>query len=313
MDERDPEKGRFLTEWISKPEVVFARTTPSQKLLIVNACQKSGYIVAVTGDGVNDSPAIKQADIGIAMGSGSDVAKNAADMLLLDDNFCSIVNGVEQGRVVFDNLKKSITYTLTSNIPELTPFLCFIIIQCPLPLSTILILCVDLGTDFVPAVSYAYEHPELDIMERMPRNAKYDSLVTSKVIFHAYFTNGFVSSFVAFYTWIHVLNDYGIRPTSLLFLALEEGYYPENRDVYDANQPNFGNTNFGKEENYASLFWDGNTDSEVDLRLFQSFRNKDEWSKCRWDPKDESIPRFWRISDVTDKQICYTIEANKYA
>lgn len=192
IDDRDPEKGRFLTEWISKPEVVFARTTPSQKLLIVNACQRAGFVVAVTGDGVNDSPAIKQADIGIAMGSGSDVAKNAADMLLLDDNFCSIVNGVEQGRVVFDDLKKSITYTLTSNIPELVPFLAFIIVQCPLPLTTILILCVDLGTDFVPAVSFAYEEAELDIMERMPRNARYDSLVTSKVIGHAYLTNGFI-------------------------------------------------------------------------------------------------------------------------
>jgi sodium/potassium-transporting ATPase subunit alpha len=185
------------------------------------------------------------------MGSGSDVAKNAADMLLLDDNFCSIVNGVEQGRVVFDNLKKSITYTLTSNIPELTPFLTFIIIQIPLPLSTILILCVDLGTDFVPAVSYAYEHPELDIMERMPRNAKYDSLVTGKVIFHAYACNGFIKSFMAFYTWVHVLNDYGIKPTSLLFLALEEGYYQENSDVYHPDQPNFGNTNFGKSSNFA--------------------------------------------------------------
>ena len=127
LDDRDPEKGRFLIDWISKPEVVFARTTPSQKLMIVNACQKSGHIVAVTGDGVNDSPAIKQADIGIAMGSGSDVAKNASDMILLDDNFCSIVNGVEQGRVVFDNIKKSMKYCLTSNIPELTPFLTFIL------------------------------------------------------------------------------------------------------------------------------------------------------------------------------------------
>jgi sodium/potassium-transporting ATPase subunit alpha len=301
LDDMDPEKGRFLTEWISKPEVVFARTTPSQKLLIVEGCQKAGHIVAVTGDGVNDSPAIKQADIGIAMGSGSDVAKNAADMLLLDDNFCSIVNGVEQGRVVFDNLKKSITYTLTSNIPELTPFLVFIIIQCPLPLTTILILLIDLGTDFVPAVSFAYELPELDIMNRMPRNPKFDSLVTAKVIFHAYVTNGFVQSFVAFYTWLNVLSDYGIKPTTTLFLALEEGYFPKDSDIYDADQPNYGNTNFGDSGKFGTIFWDGSSDTEFDLRLFFTFRNKDNWSKCRWDPNDESIPRFWRISDVTGR------------
>jgi len=165
-DDLDPEKGRYLVDWISKKEVVFARTTPSQKLLIVNACQKAGHVVAVTGDGVNDSPAIKKADIGIAMGSGSDVAKNAADMILLDDNFSSIVNGVEEGRLIFDNLKKSIAYTLQSNIPEITPFIFFIIFQVPLPLSTVLILCIDLGCDMVPAISFAYENPELDIMER---------------------------------------------------------------------------------------------------------------------------------------------------
>jgi sodium/potassium-transporting ATPase subunit alpha len=127
MPDDDTRKGNFLQDWISKFEVVFARTTPSQKLLIVDACQKAGHVVAVTGDGVNDSPAIKKADIGIAMGSGSDVAKNAADMLLLDDNFSSIVNGVEEGRLIFDNLKKSIAYTLSSNIPEILPFIFFIL------------------------------------------------------------------------------------------------------------------------------------------------------------------------------------------
>jgi len=127
MEDSHKDKGNFLQDWISKFEVVFARTTPSQKLLIVDACQKAGHVVAVTGDGVNDSPAIKKADIGIAMGSGSDVAKNAADMLLLDDNFSSIVNGVEEGRLIFDNLKKSIAYTLSSNIPEILPFIFFIL------------------------------------------------------------------------------------------------------------------------------------------------------------------------------------------
>ena len=187
LNDDDPQKGQFLQDWISKPEVVFARTTPSQKLLIVDACQRAGHVVAVTGDGVNDSPAIKKADIGIAMGSGSDVAKNAADMLLLDDNFSSIVNGVEEGRLIFDNLKKSIAYTLSSNIPEISPFIFFIVFQVPLPLSTVLILCIDLGTDMVPAISFAYENPELDIMDRVPRNSKLDHLVNTKLISFAYF------------------------------------------------------------------------------------------------------------------------------
>merc|ERR1712070_575288 len=148
-------------------EIVFARTSPQQKLIIVEGCQRLGQIVAVTGDGVNDSPALKKADIGVAMGiAGSDVSKQAADMILLDDNFASIVTGVEEGRLIFDNLKKSIAYTLTSNIPEISPFLFFIIFQVPLPLSTVLILCIDLGTDMVPAISFAYENPELDIMDR---------------------------------------------------------------------------------------------------------------------------------------------------
>merc|ERR1711998_727512 len=152
-------------------QIVFARTSPTQKLVIVEHCQKSGEIVAVTGDGVNDAPALKKADIGVAMGiMGSDVSKEAADMILLDDNFASIVAGVQEGRLIFDNLKKSIAYTLSSNIPEITPFLIFITCQTPLPLTTVLILCVDLGTDMIPAISMAYETPESDIMARDPRN-----------------------------------------------------------------------------------------------------------------------------------------------
>ncbi|CBY34902.1 unnamed protein product [Oikopleura dioica] len=153
------------------PEIVFARTSPQQKLIIVDGCQRAGQVVAVTGDGVNDSPALKKADIGVAMGiAGSDVSKQAADMILLDDNFASIVTGVEEGRLIFDNLKKSIAYTLTSNIPEISPFLIFILFSIPLPLGTVTILCIDLGTDLLPAISLAYETAESDIMKRDPRN-----------------------------------------------------------------------------------------------------------------------------------------------
>eukprot|EP00069_Balaena_mysticetus_P004532 bmy_17415T0 len=138
-------------------EIVFARTSPQQKLIIVEGCQRQGAIVAVTGDGVNDSPALKKADIGVAMGiAGSDVSKQAADMILLDDNFASIVTGVEEGRLIFDNLKKSIAYTLTSNIPEITPFLLFIMANIPLPLGTITILCIDLGTDMALGGFFSY-------------------------------------------------------------------------------------------------------------------------------------------------------------
>ncbi|XP_054549519.1 sodium/potassium-transporting ATPase subunit alpha-4 isoform X2 [Talpa occidentalis] len=168
-------------------EIVFARTSPQQKLIIVEGCQRQGAIVAVTGDGVNDSPALKKADIGIAMGiAGSDVSKKAADMILLDDNFASIVTGVEEGRLIFDNLKKSIAYTLTSNIPEITPFLLFVVLSIPLPLGTITILCIDLGTDMVPAISLAYESAESDIMKRSPRNPACDYLVNHRLIGMAY-------------------------------------------------------------------------------------------------------------------------------
>ncbi|XP_062338227.1 sodium/potassium-transporting ATPase subunit alpha-2 [Osmerus eperlanus] len=202
-------------------EIVFARTSPQQKLIIVEGFQRQGAIVAVTGDGVNDSPALKKADIGVAMGiAGSDVSKQAADMILLDDNFASIVTGVEEGRLIFDNLKKSIAYTLTSNIPEITPFLLFILASIPLPLGTVTILCIDLGTDMVPAISLAYETAESDIMKRQPRNPKTDKLVNERLISMAYGQIGMIQALAGFFTYFVILAENGFLPQTLLGIRL---------------------------------------------------------------------------------------------
>ncbi|CAL1279857.1 unnamed protein product [Larinioides sclopetarius] len=197
-------------------EIVFARTSPQQKLIIVEGCQRQGHIVAVTGDGVNDSPALKKADIGVAMGiAGSDVSKQAADMILLDDNFASIVTGVEEGRLIFDNLKKSIAYTLTSNIPEISPFLLFILADVPLPLGTVTILCIDLGTDMVPAISLAYEKAESDIMKRKPRDPQNDKLVNERLISMAYGQIGMMQAAAGFFTYFVIMAENGFWPSSL--------------------------------------------------------------------------------------------------
>jgi len=196
---------------------VFARTSPRQKLLIVQACQNRGGIVAVTGDGVNDSPALKKADIGVAMGiTGTEVAKDAADMILLDDNFASIVNGVEEGRIIFDNLKKSIAYTLSSNIPEIAPFLFHQTVGIPLPLTTVMILLVDLGTDLAPAISLAHEGKEADIMQRPPRDPERDNLVTWRLISFSYLQIGILQAIAGFYAYFCVLFEYGLEPQHII-------------------------------------------------------------------------------------------------
>jgi len=232
------------------------------------------------------------------MGSGSDVAKNAADMLLLDDNFSSIVNGVEEGRLIFDNLKKSIAYTLSSNIPEILPFIFFILFQVPLPLSTVLILCIDLGTDMVPAISFAYENPELDIMDRQPRNSKRDHLVNTKLISFAYFQIGVIQASAGIYTYFLILNDFGIRPSTVWWLALLKNPMPKDTDVYDPTQTAmveteitdaegntyiekslYGNSNYAtNEDDWVTLAWDKEKNGKVDIRLYYAqHREPDAW------------------------------------
>ncbi|AAM07720.1 TPA: cation-transporting P-type ATPase [Methanosarcina acetivorans] len=193
-----------LASRLKNPSIVFARTSPVQKLKIVQLFQAEGEIVTMTGDGVNDAPAIKNADMGVAMGSGTDVAREAADMVLLDDNFATIVNAVEEGRTVFDNIKKFIAYILTSNIPEILPFIAFVLLSIPLPMPVQLILAIDLGTDILPAIALGVEKGEGDIMKRPPR-PRDEKLLTSQVLLTSYGVKGPIEAAAGFFCYFAVL------------------------------------------------------------------------------------------------------------
>jgi len=189
-----------------KEQVIFARVAPEHKLRVVSALQNQGNVVAVTGDGVNDAPALKKADIGVAMGlSGSDVAKEAADMILMDDNFSSIVNAIEEGRAVYENIKHFTTYIFTSNTPEAVPFIVnsFTGGRIPIALDVMHVLSIDLGTDIVPALALGAEPPEPGTMDRPPRKLS-DHLISRQLLVRAYLVLGPVqalASMSAFYLY----------------------------------------------------------------------------------------------------------------
>lgn len=189
-----------------KDEIIFARVAPEQKYRVVCNLQEMGHIVAVTGDGVNDSPALKKADIGVAMGiSGTDVAKEAADMILTDDNFASIVRAIEEGRAVYSNIRKFILYILNSNMPEGVPSAAYLFSRggIPLPLTVMQILSIDLGTDMMPALGLGTELPEKGVMDKPPRSQK-ERLLNKNVVFKGFLWYGMLESIVAMGAYLFV-------------------------------------------------------------------------------------------------------------
>ena len=194
---------------LDAPDIIFARVGADQKMRIVSALKKMNHIVAVTGDGVNDAPALKMADIGIAMGiMGTDVAKESADMILLDDNFASIVAAIEEGRAVYDNIRKFLSYILTSAVPELVPYLFFALFNIPLPLTIIQILAVDLGTDMLPALGLGANPPAQGIMTRPPKGRN-ERLLNWPLLLRAYLFLGLLEASAAMTAYYLVLHNGG--------------------------------------------------------------------------------------------------------
>lgn len=207
--------------------IVFARMMPEQKLRLVQTYMAMGHIVAVTGDGVNDAPALRASNIGIAMGmNGTDVAREAADIVLIDDNFATIVSAIEQGRAVYQNIRKFMTYILSSNMAEFIPFLAMVFLKIPPALVILQILAIDLGTDIVPALALGAERPEVGILQQPPRK-KSQALLDLPLLLRAYCYLGLLEGLLGMggfllVWWAHgygIADLQGIHPSLLAHTA----------------------------------------------------------------------------------------------
>lgn len=221
IDISDEKLGKMLQDR-TKP-LIFARSLPAQKMRIVRLLQEQGEVVAMTGDGVNDAPALKKADIGVAMGiTGTEVSKEAATMILTDDSFASIVTAVEEGRRIYENLKKFVWFIFSCNIAELFVIFAAILFGLPLPLTAILILCIDLGTDILPAIALGVDEAEEGLMKKKPRDPK-EKLLQGSFVTHFLLT-GIMTGTVMTLGFLYTLYQYGwnfsqgldVDPTALL-------------------------------------------------------------------------------------------------
>ncbi|KAJ3130796.1 hypothetical protein HK100_007460 [Physocladia obscura] len=246
-------------------ELVFARTSPEQKLRIVDEFKLREEIVAVTGDGVNDSPALKAASVGVAMGGGSEVAMESATLVLINNNFSSLLAGIESGRLCFDNIKKVIMYLIPCGTwSELWPVLLSIFVGIPLPLNTALDLVICCITDIFPSMSLIYEAPESTLMSRPPRNPKKDRLINIQMFAHVYLFIGLMECIFSFIMYFMYWNlEVGVGFNDLLFMY---GQLDNNQVVF----PNGVNITQGEFLNYS---YAGNSVYFVALVMIQLFGN----------------------------------------
>jgi magnesium-transporting ATPase (P-type) len=200
---------------------VFARVEPTQKLQIVRCLQRAGHLVAVTGDGVNDAPALATADIGVAMGKGgTDVARGAADLILTDDNFASIVAGIEEGRVAYDNVRKLIYLSVSTGMAEIVIFLLSIAASVPLPLSAVQLLWLNLVTNGIQDVALAFEKGEPGVLERRPRQRD-ESLFDRRMLGQVLVSGGYIGACAfGFYIWALARGMPAEEARNLLLLLL---------------------------------------------------------------------------------------------
>ncbi|KAA0157886.1 hypothetical protein FNF31_05699 [Cafeteria roenbergensis] len=253
------------TAVLQKPEVVFARTTPEHKAEIARRLRDLQNIVAMTGDGTNDAPAMRAADIGVAMGrpDASDVAREAADVVLLDDNLASVVAGVAEGRVLFANLRKTIAYTLGHLLPEIAAVVLNLTAGLPLGLAPLQVLSVDLGTELLPAMSFAFEAPEDAVMEVPPRGPD-DHLIDTGIMAYSYAFVGLLESLACIGAYAWVFADAGLSLGSIV--GKSEFYFEPGAPILytDAGVPLSG-------EEQQDILWRARAAWHLNLIVAQLF------------------------------------------
>lgn len=325
LSEDNPAKGQFLRTCLEKENIIFSRVTPDQKLLVVDACQRLNHIVAVTGDGVNDAPAMKRSDIGIAMNiTGTEVTKDAADILILDDNFSNILEGIQRGRTIFDILKRMIGYNLTSNVAEVIPVVVSFIWKFPIPMNAIQILVIDLLSDVYINITYAYERAESDVMDRHPRDPEYDNLCSFKLFGYSYLYFGWIETSAGFIAFFTALNDYGITANGIIGIIHEYGVVPGLHDVYNPDDPYNGNTNafifenshllgiegeilhHFEEEHHRMIDYLTEEDALIDMRVMLYELPDDTWTEC-------TFPGLPLHSEHGEGNLCWSLEAVRHA